>query len=287
MEIEIDPSVDWEDESINEQIHPSRLEDFDVLNVSERYKILTNLANLADNPTWAVDFDELSLLLLDVGLLLSQTQEKLGRNPTILEDPLNRGDALGNVLMIRKQNSGKDHELLSKIGLALQDIVHQARDIHKSQDHWDEDTSQLTFDLGEFDDAESVSLLKAKKKLAFVRKQNFQLDRKNSRLVRQLDQQKKQLAKLRNLIPEKDRKVFVEKSYSFSTRSPHKNSLALPEEGEITVQPLTPTPLTKPDANDLGSNISCLDSMSSSSERSRNSSRRQGHKESQLDCLEW
>jgi hypothetical protein len=65
-------------------------------------------------------------LLSDIGVMLqTYNNERLELNPDIFEDPLNRGDALGNVRMIHKPQTLFDQNLLESLGDALLTLCHE------------------------------------------------------------------------------------------------------------------------------------------------------------------
>jgi hypothetical protein len=63
----------------------------------ERLKILLRISERIDSDPVALSYPEVGELLLDLGLLLRNARSEQSRGSEVFEDPLNRGDALGNV----------------------------------------------------------------------------------------------------------------------------------------------------------------------------------------------
>lgn len=150
--------------------------------LTSRLELLLTVSRNVDQPAWAISFEEIQELLLNLGSILTQVEIDKRLNKDVFEDPLNRGDALGNVLMISKLKHRHEERIFEPLGEAILGLVHDAADLHQRQQRQGELIEALTYSLGEFDDTETEKILTAKTKVAALRKDNDRLERRNQAL---------------------------------------------------------------------------------------------------------
>jgi hypothetical protein len=143
----------------------------------EKLACLLSIANKVENPTWAVSFEEIQELLIDLGLLLCEVSEDRYAGIEVKEDD-RHSDALGNVLMTHRKVFRNDQtELLQTMGAQLLNLCQCAGKIHRKGTGID-----FPEQFEDYDDAQSEDILAAKRLIRSLRKENFQLDRRNQRL---------------------------------------------------------------------------------------------------------
>lgn len=165
----------------------------------ERFLLLAHLQHIVDNPSFAVDFHEIEGLLLELGSLLRNCSLFEQDSPEIFEDPHQRSDCLGNVLMRRSVQHHSDQEIIEKIGDGLLDLVHQAAELYRKGRALDSKVTQVSAQIGDFDDTESESILAAKAKIVKLRRDNCRLESRNWRLYSRLESMRIQLKAARKL----------------------------------------------------------------------------------------
>lgn len=152
----------------------------------DRLLVLKKLIDVVEGATCAVVPEDIESLLLDLGLLLQEFSQEYHRNYTdVHEDPQNRGDALGNVKMINKKVPLAPDQL-NLLGSGILNLVHKFRDQRRVMAKGYSIAQELTVDFGDYDDVESETILAAKKKIRFLRKENSRLDRRNETLYLRL-----------------------------------------------------------------------------------------------------
>ncbi len=158
----------------------------------EKLHTLEVLLKRVANPTWAVSPEDIFFLTLDLGLVLSESSEQTRLNPEVFEDPLNRGDALGNVLMISKKQSRQDTGLLREFGEHLLELTHLYQQRFRKEISNQGKLKELLPELerNQIDDVEAEDILAAKKKIVELRRENYKLDRRNESLWIQLQKSK-------------------------------------------------------------------------------------------------
>lgn len=152
--------------------------------LAERYQMLSKIAQAAEKPVWAVTSEEIAELLLDLGCLLNNSTLEEHLTKDVFEDPLNRGDALGNVLMISKRHNPISGEWLKVVSETLLDLAHFALKTGRKQRQASLEWEELSpfLDSHQFDDLESEEILAAKKKIRMLRTELMKSDRRNKNL---------------------------------------------------------------------------------------------------------
>lgn len=182
-----------------------------------RIESLLRLIQIVSNPHWAVSFEEICEILLDLGLLIKEQSLKTQLNPDIYEHPGNFGDALGNVLMVHKQQKLPQLAIFETVGSSILDLVHKAfekyrHDIGKNYD-WNELSNH--FASYPLDDTNSEDIVPAKKLIRSLRLDNNKLEYKNDRLY-------KRMQKLKHRLEDECGYKFAKKSSDIPPASPSK-----------------------------------------------------------------
>lgn len=145
----------------------------------EKLALLLNIAKSVDQPSFALSFEEIEEILLSFGLLLSQSQEKLGENEDVFEHPAGIADCLGNTLMVHRSMKRPDTEILEAIGTDLLELVQRSHDRHNKDCKSSQDLETILYTLDPFDDTRSEDILSAKKYIRKLRDDLNKLDRRN------------------------------------------------------------------------------------------------------------
>lgn len=168
--------------------------------VVEKLECLLSVAKHSDNPSFAVSFEEITEILLDLGLHLSNSVEKRELNQDVFEDPFEKSDALGNVLMIHRQMKRPDTELLNALGRELLTLATAAFHRQQLEEIHSEDIEEISYHIDPYDDSRSEDILAAKRYIVRLRKDNEQLDWRNGYLASLLCKKERSLWRLQDKI---------------------------------------------------------------------------------------
>jgi hypothetical protein len=173
--------------------------------LAAKLSLLKMLVERTESACWAVSFEEILDLLLNVGLILQDISEKTDLGTAVGEDPRGGPDALGNVKMFhRRVYRGNEEELLHSIGTKLLDLCHEAY-IHRDRSDRHKSSFDYILDdlkLDQWDDVGTEEFLAAKRRCGQLRRDNIRLDRRNESLWIQLQKEKKALEDLASKFPE-------------------------------------------------------------------------------------
>jgi hypothetical protein len=156
-----------------------------------RLQMLLTIAQKVENPSFAVTFEEIIELLLDFGVMCQNSHIYNSRGDDIHDDPLDRTDSLGNILMIHRRMKATDSEILETLGDEIVNLASLAFARFQVQEKYELDADKLFYQIDPSDDTSSESLLDAKRLIAHIRKENLRLDRRNSRLYEKLQHYKR------------------------------------------------------------------------------------------------
>jgi len=232
---------------------------------TNRLLLLLKMAEVADSQSCAVSFEEISELLYDMGLRLSNGEFLSQRNEDVFEDPLNRGDPLGNVRMIHKRFSIPDQGLAESFGKFLVFVVRELVLLRKTKTaSWDNWDAILPL-IEAYDDTASEEILAAKERIVMLRRDLERLDRRNEAL-------------------------FVRLQKAIDGRERLKAHYALKILNLLEVIDQLKTYIESLHLNDLVKQQSTLNSCSGESELLQNRSRKPTearNQHSQLDFIDW
>jgi hypothetical protein len=211
-----------------------------------------------DNPTVAVSLEDIVELCLEFGIYLQQVGVNISPNAEVFEDPLNRGDALGNVKMISRKYHLEDLQLIHEIGTCLLDATHSIYSLQGKVIQNQKDFEDLY--LEEWDDVSSEDILAAKQRIQYLRAENNRLDRRNERLYILLEKARTRRKRLLRRVQE------TLQACRFT-----------PNRGFQAIESIFAIP---------GHKIKSLESHGRIEDRTRNSIDER-NEDSQTDCLKW
>lgn len=111
-------------------------------------------------------------LLFDLGTwLANQPDYSEYRNDEVFEDPLNRGDELGNVRMIHRKVPKVETEISHQLAEGLTQLAHEAFLRLRKQEATADLIDGLFYHLEEADDLESETIMGAKRRIAETRRE--------------------------------------------------------------------------------------------------------------------
>jgi len=190
--------VRWDELSLNPILHEAKGEAISTLDeqdlgkepyISLTFDTLQQIYRRVDNGPVAVSFEDILGLTQELAVFLQNLAQNLRLNPDVFEDPLNRGDPLGNVLMISKKMSLRDHRIGLALGAKIQDLCHDAQQVLHRTKQADESWEDVDYHLDSWDNLSSEEILAAKQKIRSLRIENEKLDRRNEALYRRLEKQ--------------------------------------------------------------------------------------------------
>jgi hypothetical protein len=226
--------------------------------ISLTLDLLKKICSRVDNPSVAVSLEDIVELCLEFGLYLQQVDVNLSPNFEVFEDPLNRGDALGNVKMISRKYHLEDLDLVHEIGTALLDATHSIYSLQRKEIQNQKGFEDLY--LEEWDDVASEDILAAKQRIQSLRAENKRLDRRNERLYILKEKARKRRDRLVRRVQE------TLEAYKFT-----------PLRGFYAIESIFAIP---------GHKIKSLESNGRIEDRTRNSIDER-IEDSQTDCLKW
>jgi hypothetical protein len=168
-------------------------------NTHQKLLLILQIIEKVENPSVDLSFLEITDLLSDVAELLLQAADRpSGENPDVFEDPLNRGDDLGNVRMISHKIPRAQQETCKEIGFLIYYILYKYRMQISDLRHYESLVEEIDFRTGDWDLVECEDSLKSKARISMLRKDNYRLDQKNYRLTCRLHRAERRIEKLRS-----------------------------------------------------------------------------------------
>lgn len=234
--------------------------------VATKLGLIKSLINLVDRPLSQLSFEETIELLLELALNLQYFEEQLYRNDEVYEDPLNRGDDLGNVRMIHQKIRVQDTQVLRDLGFSLQFLAHRAMEDHQRKENSYLKWQEALYHLILIDDLESEDILAAKQRIALLRKENQKLEHRNLQLY----------GRICELRDQKDKYHLIAKVFGSALRFEENRYQAFPGASPAVWDSMMKT----------STDICTVGENGRHKEHPRKMSKAKNHK-SQMDCLRW